>query len=96
MTVECGAAEARIDPTGAPAIEGRAGLEVTDAAWDSPKIGIVSVDGIGGACLPRPGNLTQILPFISRTIAIEISAIELSFMEADRKLLVGDGQTLLS
>lgn len=78
------------------AIEDSATVEVTEAAWDIPKIGIVSVGGLGGTCLPSLGNLNQRLPYLSRTIAIETSGIELSFMEADRKVLVGDGKTVLS
>lgn len=79
-----------------PLIEDRAAVKVADTGWDLPKIGILSVGGIGGTYLPRQSNLAQSLPYLNRTIAIETSGIELSFMEADRKLLVGDGKTLLN
>lgn len=79
-----------------PVIEDHAAAEVTETACSSPRIGIVSVGGLGGTCLPSSGNLSQSLPYLSRTIAIETSDIELSFMQADRKVLVGDGKTVLN
>lgn len=78
------------------AIEDSVTVEATEAAWEIPKIGILSVGGLGGTCLPSLGNLSQSLPYLSRTIAIETSGDELSFMEADRKVLVGDGKTVLN
>lgn len=79
-----------------PAIREKAAADVTDTAWDIPKIGIVSVGGLGGTCLPSRGNLTQSLPYLNRTIAIETSSMELSLMVADRKVLVGDGKTVFN
>lgn len=77
-------------------IEERGAVEVPYAARDMPKIGIVSVGGIGGEYLPKPGYFTQSLPYLNRTIAIEPSGIELSFMEAHRNVLVSGGKTRLS
>lgn len=79
-----------------PLVELENTAELADSGWDIPKVGIVSVGGIGGTCLPRLGYLTQSLPYLNRTIAIDTSGIELSLMEADRKVLVGDGKTLLN
>lgn len=67
--------------------------QVIESAWNTPKIGIVSVGGIAGACLPRAGHRIQNLPYLDRTIAIETSSRELSFLFADHKILLGDGKT---
>ena len=68
----------------------------TGADWQTPKIGVVSVGGIGGTCLPSAGDRTGCLAYLSRTIAIDTYGVELHFMNADRKLLVGDSKTLLN
>jgi cell division protein FtsZ len=71
-------------------------VEVAGTTWDIPKIGILSVGGIGGSCLPTADDLTQSLPFLSRTIAVHTYGVELHFMKADRKVLVGDSKTRLN
>ena len=68
----------------------------TGAAWPTPKIGVVSVGGIGGTCLPTAGDRAGSLAYLTRTIAIDTYGVELHFMNADRKLLVGDSMHLLS
>lgn len=77
------------------AIKGWAVPEMVDTAWDIPKIGIVSVGGIGGAFLPSALSRIQSLPYLHRTVAIDTCGVALSCMNADRKVLVGDGKTLL-
>jgi cell division protein FtsZ len=62
-------------------------------ASNYPKIGMVSIGGIGGACLPRVGDYIQNLPYLDRIIAIETSSRELSSLSADHKILLGDGKT---
>lgn len=76
-----------------PATDDRAFVEVAATPWNIPKIGIVSVGGIGGTCLPTSDDLTQSLPFLSRTIAVHTYGVELHFMKADRQVLVGDSKT---
>src|SRR5450830_1865576 len=76
-----------------PVSEDRAAAEEIDPAWAIPKIGIVAVGGMGGACLHKAGHRIENLPYLDRTIAIETSSRELSFFSADHKILLGDGKT---
>lgn len=73
--------------------EDRPAVEVIDAEWHIPKIGLVAVGEIGGGCLARAGHRIPNLPYIDRTIAIENSSLALSFISADHKIRVGDGKT---
>jgi cell division protein FtsZ len=70
--------------------------EEAGSAWDIPKFGLVSVGGIGGTCLPTSCDPAQSLPYLNRTVAVDTDGIELRFMNANRKALVGDGRTLLN
>lgn len=79
-----------------PAMEVDSAVVEVAAAWDIPKFGIVSVGGIGGACLPSSADLTRSLPYLSRTVAIDTYGVELHLMNADRKVLVGDSKSLLN
>lgn len=91
----------RVDAPAIPAMvtltvrENRAAVEMVDDAQVFPKIGLVSVGGMGSACLPRVGHRIRNLPYLDRTIAIDASSLDLSLISADHKILVGDGQTLI-
>ena len=76
-----------------PARKDRATAEEIETTWNIPKVGIVSIGGIGGACLSRAGHRIQNLLYLDRIIAIETSSRELSFLSADHKILLGDGKT---
>ena len=67
----------------------------TDGTSLSPRIGIVSVGGIGGTCLPTARERAVMLVSLTRTLAIHTYGVDLHFMRADRKLLVGDSMHLL-
>ncbi|MDP2370607.1 hypothetical protein [Rhodoferax sp.] len=76
-----------------PVVDIDPGFGAADATRSVPRIGVVSVGGIGGVCLPGLGAGARCLPWLDRSIAIDSYGIELHFMEADRKILVGDGKT---
>ena len=71
-------------------------VEKVGTAWNIPKIGIVSVGTVGGTCLPTAGDRNRSLPYLNRTIAVDTYGIELHFMNADHKVLLGAGKTLLN
>ena len=61
--------------------------------WTGPKIGIVSVGGIGLICLPRRFNPDVKFPNFVRTIAIDSYGTDLNFMTADRKVKLSSVDT---
>jgi cell division protein FtsZ len=75
----------RHDPTAA-----EAGL----ATWVIPKIGIVSVGGIGNSNLPTSVQRLRGLPYLSRTVAVHDDCIALQLMRADCKVLLGGSTSL--
>lgn len=64
-------------------------VEVDGRVSDIPKVGIVAVGGLGCAIL---NEFTGRLPYLSRSIAINIDGKSLHRVKADRKILVGDGK----
>ena len=62
--------------------------------WTGPKIGVVSVGGIGRICLPRRFNPDVKFPNFVRTIAIDSYGTDLNFMTADRKVQL-DNNTIV-
>lgn len=60
-------------------------------AWDLPRIGILSVGGIGGTILSEQAKN---FPYLSRTIAIDTNPFSLQGAIAEKKILVGDGANL--
>ena len=79
-----------------PLVTQTAVVEEVGTAWSIPKMGIVSVGTVGGTCLPTTGDRNRSLPYLSRTIAVDTCGIELHFMNADHKVLLGDCKTLLN
>ncbi len=79
-----------------PALDGGSVPTIHAAPWAIPKIGIVSVGGIGGPLLPTQQDRTQVFPYVSRTVAVHTTGVELHFMGANCKLLLGDSKTLLN
>lgn len=79
-----------------PMVAQTAIVEEAGTAWDIPKIGIVSVGGIGGNCIPKAGDRARSLPYLSRTVAVDTYGVDLHGMNADRKVLVGDSKTRLN
>jgi cell division protein FtsZ len=77
-------------------IKDREAVEVAETPWINPKFGVVSVGGIGGSCLPGFKVAALSLPHLSRSVAIHTDSIELHFMEADHKVLVGNSKTVLN
>lgn len=78
-----------------PPTKNSAAVAETGAAWQTPRIGVVSVGGIGATCLPSMVDRMGSLANLSRTIAIHTCGIELHYMTADHKVLVGDSMHLL-
>jgi cell division protein FtsZ len=75
--------------------ERQAAVEVDGREWDYPKIGIVSVGGIGGACLPMADDRMRTLTYLDRTVAVDTCGVRLHNINADRKVLLDEGRTLL-
>lgn len=71
-----------------PATDDRAFVEVAATPWNIPKIGIVSVGGIGRICLPHRCNPTVRFPYLIRSIAIDTYCTEFHFMNSDHKVQV--------
>lgn len=65
--------------------------EAADTGWDIPKVGVVAVGGLGSAVL---SDLAGRIPYLNRSIAIDTDAGALHRVQADRKILVGDGNAL--
>ena len=55
----------------------------------TPKVAVIAVGGAGCATLTR---LSGKLPYLDRTIAIDINPFGLEQVVADRKILIGDGK----
>ena len=66
-------------------------VEVAGGDWDIPKVGVVAVGGQGCAIL---NELAGRLPYLGLSIAIDTDVASLLRVEADRKVLVGDGKAL--
>ena len=66
-------------------------VEVAGSDWDIPKVGVVAVGGQGCAIL---SELAGRLPYLGLSIAIDTDVASLLRVEADRKVLVGDGKAL--
>ena len=64
-------------------------VKVDGRVSDIPKVGIVAVGGLGCAIL---NELAGRLPYLSRSIAINVDGKSLHQAKADRKILVGDGK----
>lgn len=73
-----------------PAAVGRPDFRMAESTWAYPKIGIVAVGEIGGKCLPALDTGQRNQFHLDRTIAVHDCGFELQFMDADRKILVGD------
>ena len=84
-----------ISPTAPPPVmHDSAAAEAGLATWDTPKIGIVSVGGIGASNLPTSVQRLRGLPFLSRTVAIHSDGVELQLMRADCRVLLGGSTSL--
>ncbi|MFZ2662595.1 MAG: hypothetical protein WA012_16565 [Rhodoferax sp.] len=59
---------------------------VVAPAWSGPKIGIMSVGGIGRIGLPRRFNPDVKFPYLIRSIAVDTYSTEFNFMNADHKV----------
>ena len=70
---------------------------IEDAAttWDIPKIGIVTVGGVGRACRLKVVDRMRSLPYLSRTIEVDSCGGELHALNAQRKLQVSEGNSLV-
>ena len=79
-----------------PLVADTAAVEASGTAWRIPKIGIISVGGIGGDCLPTSSDRVRSLPHLNRTVAVGTCGAELYGINADRKVLLGDSKTLLN
>jgi cell division protein FtsZ len=66
-------------------------LDGPEAAGDIPRVGIMAVGGFGCAVL---SDLAGRIPYLNRSIAMDTDASALHRAKADRKILVGDGDTL--
>ena len=55
----------------------------------TPKVAVIAIGGAGGVILTR---LSGKLPFLDRTIAIDVSPFGMEHVVADQKILIGDGK----
>ena len=78
-------------PTTTPPVAPESLVKLADSSWDIPKVGIVAVGGIGCSIL---SNLSDRLPYLGLSIAINTDAGSLNQVKADRKILVGDRKSL--
>ena len=76
---------------GASVLTPTSAVEVAGSDWDIPKVGVVAVGGQGCAIL---SELAGRLPYLGLSIAIDTDVASLLRVEADRKVLVGDGKAL--
>lgn len=53
------------------------------------KVAVIAVGGAGGAILTR---LSGKLPYLDRTIAIDVNPFGMEYVAADQKILIGDGK----
>ena len=64
-------------------------LQLTEAAWLPPKIGVIAIGSAGGAILKEQ---RANLPCLSRAIAIDTNPFGLRRTDADVKIQIGDGR----
>jgi cell division protein FtsZ len=55
----------------------------------TPKVAVIAIGGAGGVILTR---LSGKLPFLDRTIAIDVNPFGMEHVVADQKILIGDGK----
>jgi cell division protein FtsZ len=65
------------------AVDGSRLAAAASPAWIGPKIGIMSVGGIGRIGLPRRVNPDVKFPYLIRSIAVDTYSTEFNFMNAD-------------
>lgn len=55
----------------------------------TPKVAVIAIGGAGGVILTR---LSGKLPFLDRSIAIDVNPFSMEHVVADQKILIGDGK----
>lgn len=83
-----------IQPPLPPTINPNPLPEMGTSNWTGPKVGVVSIGGIGRICLPRRFNSDVKFQNFIRSIAIDSPGTEFTFMTADRKVQLNTGDTV--